>query len=139
MPNLFTFEVYTPYRLFYSDSVEAVTLTLQDGEIGIYADHDFFTAPVVPCALNIKDKQGQWKAAFASEGILEVTHHKTVLLVNAAEWPEEIDGGRAEAAKSQAREAIESGMLKFEIDNAKAALQRAEIRLKLRNMKQNSG
>jgi F-type H+-transporting ATPase subunit epsilon len=131
MPNLFTFEVYTPYRLFYSDSVEAVTLTLQDGEIGIYANHDFITAPVVPCVLNIKNKQGQWKAAFATEGILEVTHHKTVLLVDAAEWPEEIDGARAEAAKRQAQESLEAGMLKFEIDNAKAALRRAEIRLKL--------
>ncbi|MFP3091053.1 ATP synthase F1 subunit epsilon [Treponema sp. TIM-1] len=136
MPNQFTFEVYTPYRLFYSDSVEAVTLTLQDGEIGIYANHDFFTAPVVPCVLKVKNKQGQWKAAFVTEGILEVTHHKTVLLVDAAEWPEEIDGARAEAAKRQAQEALEFGMLKFEIDNAKAALQRAEIRLKLWAMRQ---
>lgn len=138
MPDLFTFEVYTPYRLFYADSVEAVTLTLQDGEIGIYANHDFFTAPVVPCVLKVKDKQGRWKAAFVTEGILEVTHHKTVLLVDAAEWPEEIDGARAEAAKGHAREALESGILKFEIDNAKAALKRAEIRLKLQGMKKNS-
>jgi F-type H+-transporting ATPase subunit epsilon len=138
MPELFTFEVYTPYRLFYADSVEAVTLTLQDGEIGIYANHDFFTSPVVPCVLNVKDKQGRWKAAFVTEGILEVTHHKTVLLVDAAEWPEEIDGARAEAAKRHAQESLESGILKFEIDNAKAALKRAEIRLKLRGMKKNS-
>ncbi|MDR2630113.1 MAG: ATP synthase F1 subunit epsilon [Spirochaetaceae bacterium] len=135
MPNLFTFEVYTPYRLFYSDSVEAVTVTLQDGEIGIYANHDFFTAPVIPCVLNIRDKQGQWKAAFTTEGILEVTHHKTVLLVDAAEWPEEIDAPRAEAAKRQAEETLEFGMLKFEIDNAKLALQRAQTRLKLCELK----
>jgi F-type H+-transporting ATPase subunit epsilon len=138
MPNLFTFEVYTPYRLFYSDSVEAVTLTLLDGEIGIYANHDFFTAPVVPCIFKFKDKQGQWRSAFATEGILEVTHHKTVLLVDAAEWPEEIDAARAETAKRQAQESLEFGMLKFEIDNAKAALKRAETRLKLRDTQKNS-
>jgi F-type H+-transporting ATPase subunit epsilon len=134
MPNLFTFEVYTPYRLFYRDSVEAVTLTLLDGEIGIYANHDFFTAPVLPCIFKIKDKQGQWKAAFATEGVIEVTHHKTVLLVDAAEWPEEIDQARAEAAKQAAREILESDMLKFQAVNAAAALKRAETRLKLRTM-----
>jgi F-type H+-transporting ATPase subunit epsilon len=131
MPVLFTFEVYTPYRLFYSGMVEAVTLSLRDGEIGIYANHDFITAPVVPCIFRIKDKAGQWKAAFATEGILEVTHHKTVLLVDAAEWPEEIDVVRAEAAKEQAQKTLEFGMLKFEADNAKAALKRAETRLRL--------
>jgi F-type H+-transporting ATPase subunit epsilon len=135
MPALFTFEVYTPYRLFYADSVESVTLTLQDGEIGIRANHDFFTAPAVSCVLNITDKQGRRKTAFITEGILEVTHHKTVLLVDAAEWPEEIDGARAEAAKEQAQETLKSGMLKFEINNARAALKRAEIRLKLRDMR----
>jgi F-type H+-transporting ATPase subunit epsilon len=139
MPNLFTFEVYTPYRLFYSDSVEAVTLTLQDGEIGIYANHDFFTAPVIPCIFKLKDKKGQWKTAFVTEGILEVTHHKTVLLVDAAEWPEEIDQERAETAKRQAQEILEFGMLKFEIDNAKAALKRAETRLKLTDQQKKSG
>ena len=119
MPDLFTFEVYTPYRLFYADSVEAVTLTLQDGEIGIYAHHDFFTAPVVPCVLKVKDKQGRWKAAFVTEGILEVTHHKTVLLVDAAEWPAEIDEARAMAAKREAEESLTKALLRFETDNAR--------------------
>jgi F-type H+-transporting ATPase subunit epsilon len=136
VPALFTFEVYTPYRLFYRGLVETVTLTLLDGKIGIRANHAFITAPVVPCIFRIKDKEGQWKAAFATEGILEVTHHKTVLLVDAAEWPEEIDATRAEAAKEQAQKTLEFGMLKFEADNAKAALKRAEIRLKLRDMTQ---
>jgi F-type H+-transporting ATPase subunit epsilon len=138
MPKLFTLEVYTPYRLFYADTVEALTLTLQDGEIGIYGDHDFITAPVVSCVLKIKDKAGRWKAAFVTEGILEVTHHKTVLLVDAAEWPGEIDEARASSAKREAEEALTKALLKFEIDNARGALKRADTRLKVYGMREGS-
>ncbi|MDR3161873.1 MAG: ATP synthase F1 subunit epsilon, partial [Spirochaetaceae bacterium] len=136
MAKRFILEVYTPYRLFYADTVEALTLTLRDGEIGIYADHDFITAPVVSCVIRIKDKEGLWKAAFVTEGILEVTHHKTVLLVDAAEWPDEIDQARALAAKREAEESLSAGrLLKFEIDKARDALKRADTRLRVYEMR----
>jgi F-type H+-transporting ATPase subunit epsilon len=87
MAKLFPFEVHTPYRRFFADSVEAVVLSLIDGEIGVYADHSAFTAPVNVGILKIKDKDGKWSAAFTTDGILEVKEHKTVLIVDAAEWP----------------------------------------------------
>ncbi|MDR1277836.1 MAG: F0F1 ATP synthase subunit epsilon, partial [Treponema sp.] len=99
MAKFFPFEVHTPYRLFYSASVEAVVITLADGEIGIYTDHSFFTAPVVTGILKIRERGGVWRSAFTTEGILEVKSHKTVLMVDAAEWPQEIDCERALAAK----------------------------------------
>jgi F-type H+-transporting ATPase subunit epsilon len=129
MPALFTFEVHTPYRLFFSDSVEAVITSLSDGEIGIYADHSPFTAPVRTGILKIKDKAGQWKEAFTTEGILEVNGKKTVLLVEAAEWPDEIDYNRALAAKQGAEEILKTRILKFETINALAKLKRAKTRL----------
>jgi F-type H+-transporting ATPase subunit epsilon len=130
MANLFTFEVHTPYRPFFSDKVEAIVLTLADGEICVYANHSPFTAPAVTCLLCIKDKDDKWRPAFITEGILQVKEHKTVLMVDAAEWPEEIDRERAEAARQAAVESLGMGALKFEIDNARAKLRRAEYRLK---------
>ena len=132
MAQLFPFEVYTPYRLFHSAPVEAIVLTLIDGEVGVYANHLPFTAPVVPCILSIKDKNGEWKTAFASEGILEVTARKTVLISDAAEWPEEIDLDRAMKAKERAEETILDGGMKFQADKANAALRRARMRIKIR-------
>jgi F-type H+-transporting ATPase subunit epsilon len=130
MAALFNFEVHTPYRPFFSDKVEAITLTLADGEIGVYAKHSTFTAPAMTGLLRIKDKEAKWRTAFITEGILEVKERKTVLMVDAAEWPEEIDRGRAETARHEAEASLGSGMLKFEIDNARAKLRRAEYRLK---------
>jgi len=131
MATLFTFEVHTPYRRFYSDSVQAIILTLPDGEIAIYANHSPFTAPVLPCFLRIKDKQGNWKIAFTAEGILEVKNHKTVLISDTAEWPEEIDQERAIKAKEKAEKTLANGTLKFETKTVTASLNRANMRLKV--------
>jgi F-type H+-transporting ATPase subunit epsilon len=140
MANYFTFEVHTPYRLFYSGQIEAVVLGLVDGEIGIYADHTPFTAPALTGVLRIKDKTGQWKAAFITEGILEVKSHRTVLLVDAAEWPAEIDYPRALDAQRRARETLHQSTFKFEASGAQAALKRAETRIKVYGMgRENAG
>ena len=130
MAVLFIFEVHTPYRLFFTGRVEAVTLTLSDGEIGVYAGHAPFTAPAASCILRIKNDKGEWKSAFITDGILEVKEHKNVLMVDAAEWPEEIDMERALAAKEKAEKNMKSALSKYEIKNAKAKLRRAEFRLK---------
>jgi F-type H+-transporting ATPase subunit epsilon len=131
MANLFPFEVHTPYRRFYSDAVEAIVLTLIDGEAVVYANHSAFTAPVTACVLKIKDKNGEWKSAFTAEGMLEVKNHKTVLMSDAAEWPEEIDYERAKAAKERAEQMLSQGGMKFETDNATSSFKRADIRMKV--------
>jgi F-type H+-transporting ATPase subunit epsilon len=113
--------------------VEAVTLTLSDGEITVYANHSFFTAPVVTGVLKIKDKTGVWKNAFIAEGLLEVKNHNTILMADAAEWPGEIDRERALTAKQKAGETLGSSLFKFESSAARAALRRAEFRLRVKD------
>jgi F0F1-type ATP synthase epsilon subunit len=54
-------------------------------------------------------------------------------MVNAAEWPEEIDRERALAAKQRAEDAISSSTFMFESGNATAALRRAEFRLAVKD------
>lgn len=125
----FKLEIYTPYRLFFSADVQAAVLRLADGEAGIYAGHSLFTAPVRSCVLRLREKDGAWKAAFVANGIIEVKRHKTVLLADAAEWPEEIDRERAEAARKEAESALEGSSFKFEHLAAKEQLLRAKMRL----------
>ncbi|MDR1412006.1 MAG: ATP synthase F1 subunit epsilon [Spirochaetaceae bacterium] len=132
---LFNLEIHTPYRLFFMDKVEAIVLTLEDGEAGIYANHSFMIAPVRTCVLRIKDKDGLWKSAFTTDGILEVSGHRTVLMVDAAEWPGEIDYTRAVAAKTRAEEDLKEGVMRFETDNAYTNLKRAETRIKVYELK----
>jgi len=139
MPSLFNFEVHTPYRLFYSGKAQAVTITLADGEIGIYANHAPFTGVVVTGILHIKESDGNWRAAFVSGGILEVKEHKNVLMVDSAEWPEEIDKERALQSKQEAEKILSDASFKFESDKAKDKLHRAENRLKVLAIEKKSG
>ena len=137
MAAFFNFEVHTPYRLFFSAQVEAIVLTLADGEIGVYANHAPFTSPTLSCVLRIKNSQGEWRSAFVTDGILEVkdSKFKNVLMVDTAQWPEEIDREQAQLDKEQAEESLKSAVLKFEVDNAKAKLRYAEFKLKACEMK----
>ncbi|MDR2176570.1 MAG: ATP synthase F1 subunit epsilon [Treponema sp.] len=130
MAELFTLEVHTPYRLFFKDKVQALTVMLADGEIGVLAGHEAVTAQVRACLLKIKDRNGLWKTGFASEGILEVAGGKTVLMADAAEWPDEIDYDRAMDAKRQAEETLQNPGFKFEAETARQRLERAKMRLK---------
>jgi F-type H+-transporting ATPase subunit epsilon len=131
MPALFNFEVHTPRRIFYSGRVQAITIGLEDGEIGIYANHSPFTAHTVTGTLRIKDENGSWRAAFVCGGILEVKEHKDVLMVESADWPEEIDVQNVNEIIKQAEETLKNTQLKFEIDKAKKKLHHAECRLKV--------
>jgi len=131
MPALFNFEVHTPQRLFYSGKVQSVSLALADGEIGILANHAPFTAVTATGVLRIKDDKDEQRTAFVSSGIIEVKEHKNVLMVDCAEWPEEIDKVRALESKDQAEKVLNDANFKFETDKAKEKLRRAEGRLKV--------
>jgi F-type H+-transporting ATPase subunit epsilon len=130
MAELFTLEAHTPYRLFFKGRVEALTVTLEDGEIGILARHEDIVAQVKPCLIKIKGEDGQWKTGFAAEGILEVAGDKAALITDSAEWPEEIDHDRAMEAKRRAEATLENPSFKFEAETARQSLERAKMRLK---------
>ena len=129
MAAYFTLEIYTPYRLFFSETVEMFILAIADGEIGIAAGHSRFTAPVKCCVARIKDKTGVWKPVFLADGIIEVKRHKSVILAGAAEWPEEIDYQRVMQSKRDAEDILKAKTFRFETDAAKQKLNRACIRL----------
>jgi F-type H+-transporting ATPase subunit epsilon len=61
--------------------------------------------------------------------MLEIKHSKTVLLVEAAEWPSEIDTARAQAALEQAKAVLSEQTLRIESAMAKEQLLRAQTRL----------
>jgi len=138
MPALFNFEVHTPQRLFYSGKAQSVTLPLADGEIGILANHAPFTAVSAMGILRIKDDKDEQRAAFVSNGILEVKEHKNVLMVDCAEWPNEIDKERAIQSKEQAEKILSEANFRFETDKAKDRLRRAESRLKVLELTNNA-
>lgn len=128
MASTFRLQIVTPDRMFYDDEVEMVMVTTVDGEIGVLARHIPLVAPLVIGKVKIK-KGGQIKEAATSDGFIQVEYEYTRIITDSAEWPEEIDIERAEAAKNRAEELIKSKKSHVDIIRAEASLRRAMNRL----------
>jgi len=77
-------------------------------------------------------KDGKWFEAVLSEGFMEVKQNHVIILVDTAEWPDEIDENRARAAKARAEERLQRRRSEAEYIQSKAALARAMARLKVK-------
>lgn len=128
--NTFHLEIAVPDRAFYSDEVQEIVVKTPGGEIGILKGHIPMVVAVSTGYIKIK-KDDRWTCAFTSEGFLEVTTEKTVILVDSAEWPHEIDLDRAKAAEEKVRQRLSDKPVDREEASLQAALQRALWRQKI--------
>jgi F-type H+-transporting ATPase subunit epsilon len=132
----FKLEIVTPERVFYSDEVDAVSMTTLTGRIQILAHHISYATGIVPSSIKIRQKDTV-KFAAVGGGFVEVTKNKVVILADSAEWPEEIDKNRAEEALQRAKERLNIKSNKSDIDKKRAqiALMRALSRIKVSDIK----
>jgi F-type H+-transporting ATPase subunit epsilon len=131
MPStVFKLDIVTPERKFFSDDVEMVVFKTPSGEMGVLAGHTRMVAAVAVGPLKLK-QNGQWREAVMTEGFIEIQADKVVILVDTAEWPEEIDINRAKAAKERAEERLHQHLSKVEYMHSQAALTRAMARLRV--------
>jgi len=131
MASTFNLEIVTPERKFFSGPVEMINLKTPDGEIGILSGHMPMVIAVGVGPIRIKKDNGEWIEAALSEGFMEITQESTVILTDAAEWPEEIDVNRATEAKQRAEERLQRQLNEVEHIRSQAALARALVRLKV--------
>jgi len=127
--STFSLEILTPDRQFFSGEVETLILPIIDGEYGVKTGHEPVVTIVEPGTLRYQI-DGQWHMAAVTSGIAEIMPDYTVLLLSAAERPEEIDQARADAAKKRAEERLREKTSVQESASSKAALSRAMARLK---------
>lgn len=129
MADTFTLEILTPDRQFYVGPAEAMILPILDGQYGVQPGHEPVVTAIEPGELKYKT-QGQWNLASVSSGFAEIMPDYAILLVAAAERPEEIDLKRAEAARQRAEERLRQKESLQEYHSSQAALARALARLK---------
>ncbi|MDE6313800.1 MAG: ATP synthase F1 subunit epsilon [Lachnospiraceae bacterium] len=128
MAELMKLQVICPDRVFYDGEVSMVELNTTEGEIGIYPRHIPLTCIIAPGILTITEKSGLKNAALHS-GFVQILPDKVTVMAEVAEWPDEIDLGRAEAAKGRAEDRIKGKDSKTDIARAETALQRAIARI----------
>ncbi len=130
MPGTFNLEIVTPERKFFQEEVEMLVLKTPDGEMGVLKGHIPMVTTVSIGPARILH-EGQWKQAVLTTGFMEIGRSSTVILVDTAEWPHEIDINRAQEARRRAEERLHRKLSRIEYQRSQAALSRALARLKI--------
>lgn len=129
--STFLLEIVTPERLIYSGDVTSIIAKSIEGDMGVLPGHIATVAPLQIGALTVQH-DGKRSHIAVHGGFLEIRRDKVVVLAESAELPESIDVDRARAARERAELRIESSkMHQDEVDfrRAELALKRAMTRI----------
>ncbi len=122
--------VVSPTRNMYDNEVEMVILRGSEGDIGIMPGHEPLTLTLAYGMLRIFEEDLERKMAVLG-GFAEIKPDCITVLSDAAEWPEEIDVNRAEAAKERAERRLSNTDAELDVQRAALALRRALVRIEV--------
>jgi F-type H+-transporting ATPase subunit epsilon len=131
MAQRLRFELATPTRLVVAGDAEEVVVPGIEGAFGVWPGHAPLLALVgVGEVMYRRGRDERYLAV--SGGFAEVGPDHVVLLAETAEAPEEIDVGRARAARERAERRLRPGAGEgTDVERALAALARAQVRLQV--------
>lgn len=128
----FQLEIITPDRVFYKGTASMVEFTSVDGEMGVYKHHITLTTVLAPGIVSITGPDGKKEAAVHA-GFVQILGEKVTFLAEIAEWPDEIDVSRAQAAKARAEERLRSHSAEVDVARAEIALKKALVRIGMKH------
>ncbi len=127
--RIFSVEVITPDRVFYTGEATMIEFNTAAGELGVYRRHIPLTTVLAPGIVKIhKDGEEDVLAAVHS-GFAEILPEKVIILAEIAEWPNEIDRNRAQAARKRAEERLANKTEAVDVKRAELALRKALVRI----------
>ena len=127
--RIFKVEIITPDRVFYTGDATMIEFNTAAGELGVYKKHIPLTTVLAPGIVTIHQDGEDNVVAVVHSGFAEILPDKVTLLAEIAEWPEEIDKSRAEAALKRAQERLANKTEAVDIKRAEYALRKALVRI----------
>ena len=128
MADKFKLSIISPDKMFLEGESEFLEFESTEGELGVYAKHIPLTTILQPCVMRIHN-DGEVKKTAILGGFVEILKEKVTVLAEDAQWPDEIDVARAEAAKKRAEDRIAAKQEGTDMRRAEAALKRAIARI----------
>ena len=126
--NLFELKIIEPDGMFFEGEGEFLEFTSVEGQMGVYKNHIPLTTILEPCVTKIHTN-GEVKKAAIIGGFIEIQKDRITILAEDANWPEDIDVERAEAAKRRAEDFLNKKEVGTDMLRAEAALKRAMARI----------
>ena len=123
--------VVTPERQILKETVSEVSLPGADGYLGVLPGHAPLITELGVGELTYRSTSGQNGLLAVMSGFAEVLPDRVSVLAETAEFAQDIDLARAEAALKRAQERIAKGGENLDWDRATLALQRALVRIQV--------
>lgn len=133
---MFQLEIVTPEKLFFSEEVKMVIVRGIEGDLAILKNRAPITTPLKIGKVRI-EQDGEERIAAVVDGYISVSDNKATIVTEAAEWPDEIDVERAEAARKRAEELLNKQASGIDVMRAELALKRAMNRIEVSKHKKN--
>jgi F-type H+-transporting ATPase subunit epsilon len=133
MPEKIHLEVVTPERRVFEADVDRVEVPGLDGELGILPGHTELVSQLKPAGLLTYHRAEEKGEIAISDGLVEVSSNRVIILANKATRPEDIDIARALEIKTLAERHLQKALSDPDIDIVPATieLERASIELQL--------
>lgn len=131
---MFRLEIVTPDKPFFSEEVEMVIVRGINGDLAILRGRAPITTPLKIGKVRIF-QEGKERIAAISDGYVSVVDDNVTIVTESAEWPDEIDINRAEAAKERAENRLKNKKDGLDVQRAELALSRAINRLEVSKIK----
>ena len=116
---------------FYRGECVSLVVPTADGEFGILANHSNAVGAVCAGELRVETAEGEHRRAAVAPGLFKIEDGHVLLLVDAAERPEDIDVNRALRAREEAEEQLRQKRSMAEYQLAQGNLARALNRLRV--------
>ncbi|MDO5734100.1 MAG: ATP synthase F1 subunit epsilon [Eubacteriales bacterium] len=132
---MFRLKVVTPHRMFFEAAVKTLVIRGIEGDLAIMKGTTPLLTPtkISVCTLHLED--GSKKEAALGRGYIAVDQNGATLVVESAEWPEDIDLERAHKAKERAEAYLQAKDKQIDYERAKIALAKAINRINAANKK----
>ena len=121
-------EIVTAEKQVYSEEVDKVVVSGMLGELTVLPRHAPLLTVLKPGELRV-GKDGEDSYIAVTGGFLEVLGNKITVLADTAEYAEDIDEERAEAALKRAQEKVTAAPAAMDLERALASIRRSQARL----------
>ncbi|MFM7322664.1 MAG: ATP synthase F1 subunit epsilon [Armatimonadota bacterium] len=130
MASSFSLSIVTPERTVLDGDATSLQVMAAEGSLGVLPGHAPMLAQLGAGECVIRLASGEDHVLAIAGGFVDVSASSVTVLADTAEFADEIDADRAEAALGRAREML-GGVSGNEREEALAAIRRAQARLRV--------
>ena len=131
---MFRLSIVTPEKTLYDADISSLVVPGTEGYLGILSHHAPLVTALKPGRIEFRDADDKVNMAAVSGGFLEVSNNVATLLADAAEFADDIDIERAQAAYDREKRRLVSagpGETDIDLPSVRAAIERAANRIKV--------